>query len=187
MAGSNAPAGCHDYLPFGEELNGIGGRTGSCWGAGETTLRFTGKERDAETTSSAMATGLDYFGARYYTAAIGRFTSVDKPFLDQNRINPQSWNLLTYARNNPLKFIDPSGNVVELLGDEEQRKRELDILQKTVDTKAGAQLYVDEVKDGDQTHYQVGIKGDVGDFMRIGKPRISLPIWLGTRTPWSLG
>ena len=33
---------------------------------------FTGKERDAET-------GLDYFGARYMSAAQGRFTSPDLP------------------------------------------------------------------------------------------------------------
>ena len=32
--------------------------------------RFTGKERDAES-------GLDYFGARYYGGALGRFGSRD--------------------------------------------------------------------------------------------------------------
>jgi RHS repeat-associated protein len=32
--------------------------------------QFTGKERDAET-------GLDYFGARYFSSAQGRFTSPD--------------------------------------------------------------------------------------------------------------
>jgi RHS repeat-associated protein len=31
---------------------------------------FTGKEREAET-------GMDYFGARYYRAGLGRFTTVD--------------------------------------------------------------------------------------------------------------
>ena len=31
---------------------------------------FTGKERDAES-------GLDFFGARYYGSALGRFTSPD--------------------------------------------------------------------------------------------------------------
>jgi len=36
---------------------------------------FTGKERDAET-------GLDYFGARYMSAAQGRFTSAD-PYVFQ--------------------------------------------------------------------------------------------------------
>jgi RHS repeat-associated protein len=65
-------------------------------------MRFTGKERDAET-------GLDYFGARYMSAAQGRFTSPDAPFVDQNPADPQSWNLYGYVRNSPLVGIDPDG------------------------------------------------------------------------------
>jgi len=38
-------------------------------------FEFTGKERDAELAGSAMQ-GLDYFGARYFSAQ-GRFTSAD--------------------------------------------------------------------------------------------------------------
>jgi len=60
---------------------------------------FTGKERDAET-------GLDYFGARYYSGALGRWISADQPFADQHTQDPQSWNLFQYARNNPLRFVD---------------------------------------------------------------------------------
>ena len=62
----------------------------------------TGKERDAET-------GLDYFGARYYSGAQGRFTSPD-PLLSSGRPDdPQSWNRYAYVGNNPLRFIDPLG------------------------------------------------------------------------------
>ena len=68
-------------------------------------MKFTSKERDAET-------GMDYFGARYMSAAQGRFTSPDQPFADQHIAEPQSWNLYSYARNNPLKFIDDSGTEV---------------------------------------------------------------------------
>jgi len=62
---------------------------------------FTAKERDAET-------GLDYFGARYFSSAQGRFTSPDpinhpaesevgeEEFLS----NPQRWNKYAYALNN---------------------------------------------------------------------------------------
>ena len=57
--------------------------------------QFTGKERDGESE-------LDYFGARYHAAVLGRFTSPDAPFADQFPENPQSWNLYVYGRNNPL-------------------------------------------------------------------------------------
>jgi RHS repeat-associated protein len=67
--------------------------------------QFTGKERDSET-------GLDYFGARYFSSAQGRFTAVDMYGVDQHPEEPQSWNLYSYARNNPLAIIDPSGEYV---------------------------------------------------------------------------
>jgi len=64
---------------------------------------FTSQERDA-------ATGLDYFGARYMSAAQGRFTSPDPAgLLAAKPGNPQSWNLYAYVLNNPLAYIDPNG------------------------------------------------------------------------------
>ncbi len=66
--------------------------------------QFPGKERDAET-------GLDYFGARYLSSAQGRFTSPDP--IGGRLANPQSLNKYAYVLNNPLKFIDPTGMVVE--------------------------------------------------------------------------
>lgn len=64
--------------------------------------RITSKERDGES-------GLDYFGARYFSSAQGRFTSPDQPLNDQLASYPQSWNLYSYVRNNPLSNIDPTG------------------------------------------------------------------------------
>jgi RHS repeat-associated protein len=97
----------YDYRPFGAELTSgdTAWRTTALkYGAGsDVRLKFTGKERDAET-------GLDYFGARYLSAAQGRFTSPDVPLLDQQPGDPQSWNLYSYVRNNPLIFTDPTGN-----------------------------------------------------------------------------
>jgi RHS repeat-associated protein len=58
----------------------------------------------------ARETGLDYFGARYFSGAQGRFTSPDEPLIDQFPEDPQSWNLYSYVRNNPLIFADPTGN-----------------------------------------------------------------------------
>jgi RHS repeat-associated protein len=76
--------------------------------------RSTGKERDAET-------GLDYFGARYMSAAQGRFTSPDPYMPSADVKDPQSWNRYVYARNNPLRFIDPNGLDWSDLSEEQRR------------------------------------------------------------------
>ena len=102
----------HDYLPFGEELgSGVGPRTTALkyTDSGYLTTRFTGKERDVDLAGSGMPSGLDYFGARYFSGAQGRFTSPDPVQMGLTRIaDPQRWNLYSYARNNPLKFVDPT-------------------------------------------------------------------------------
>ena len=64
---------------------------------------------EAESTGKCAVTGLDYFGARYFSGAQGRFTTPDKPFADQQPEDPQSWNLYAYVRNNPLRRIDVNG------------------------------------------------------------------------------
>ena len=65
--------------------------------------RCTGKERDTES-------GLDYSGARYYASSMGRFMTPDPSGLAYASIaNPQSFNLYSYAQNNPLKYTDPTG------------------------------------------------------------------------------
>lgn len=55
-------------------------------------------------------TGLDYFGARYFSGAQGRFTSPDDPLTFADPENPQTWNLYGYGLNNPLLYSDPSGH-----------------------------------------------------------------------------
>lgn len=94
----------HEYLPFGEAVDGSAGRTGPGWGTFDSVnQRFTGQERDSET-------GLDFFDARYFGAALGRFTSPDDPFAGQDPTDPQSWNLYSYGLNNPLRYTDPDGH-----------------------------------------------------------------------------
>jgi RHS repeat-associated protein len=98
----------HDYLPFGEEIPaGIGARTvGMGYTSGEDVRqRFTGKERDAET-------GLDYFGARYFSGAQGRFSSPDPDNYDARLEQPQLWNMYAYTWNNPLRYRDDDGRAV---------------------------------------------------------------------------
>jgi RHS repeat-associated protein len=66
MRSNVAGASCETIasLPFGDGLSS----TGSC--GDPSTRHFTGKERDAES-------GLDDFGARYYSSQFGRFVSAD--------------------------------------------------------------------------------------------------------------
>jgi RHS repeat-associated protein len=105
------PARCYDYLPFGEEIaNGTAGRTANCFGSAVypgspdiENVKFTGKERDAET-------GLDFFGERYFSSAQGRFTSPDSMIMKKEWFaDPQRWNHYAYVRNNPLRYVDPNG------------------------------------------------------------------------------
>jgi hypothetical protein len=57
---------------------------------------------------------LDYFLARYYSAAQGRFVSADRTFASQRTPDPQSWNLFAFSRNNPLLYVDLSGEDYDL-------------------------------------------------------------------------
>ncbi len=90
--------------------------------------QFTSKERDAET-------GLDYFLARYYSGAQGRFLSPDEwkggpddaltgqdiiaagplPYADIG--NPQTLNKYAYVINNPLRYTDPDGHFLDTIAD----------------------------------------------------------------------
>jgi RHS repeat-associated protein len=113
--------GRHDYIPFGEEIpGGIAGRSGQFGSSDTVSQKFTGKERDSETS-------LDYFGARYYGAGMGRFLSADpyeivlrkrqgktlseqQSLLNSFIMNPQAWNKYAYALEAPLHNIDLDGH-----------------------------------------------------------------------------
>jgi len=103
--GSLASVKRHDYLPFGEELGLIAGRTTTQGYAQVDNIRqrFTDKERDSETD-------LDWFGpGRYYSNRQGRFTSIDPGGAGARATNPQSLNRYAYTLNRPTVAIDPNG------------------------------------------------------------------------------
>ena len=109
-----------EYTPYGEtwiddgtNLNIIG-------------YRFTSKELDTET-------GLYYFGARYLDPQTSRWVSPDPAFEDYLPVppvddearrynsqlpgqggvfNPVNLNVYCYGANNPVKYVDPDGQVV---------------------------------------------------------------------------
>jgi RHS repeat-associated protein len=136
-----------------------------CW--------LTSKERDAET-------GLDYFGARYYSGAQGRFTSVD-PLLNSGRPdNPQSWNRYSYTFNNPLRYTDPlglyvwgdcSGNEEECAGERQRFRDSITEAQKALtgldpESKEAKKLKktLDRIGEEGKGNIEVGF-GDLGKDM----------------------
>jgi RHS repeat-associated protein len=107
-----------DYLPFGEEIpTGKGGRVADYGPAlypttpDDVVKKFTSKERDSET-------GLDFFGARYFSGPQGRFHSPDYtpdgsdplPIPGADLENPQSLNQYSYVRNSAVTSVDPDGH-----------------------------------------------------------------------------
>ena len=82
-----------EFSPFGIELDN---------NPTSNRLKFTGKERDAES-------GLDYFGARFYSGSYGRWMSPDPSMTGQILELPQSWNKYAYEYNRPLYGSDPDG------------------------------------------------------------------------------
>lgn len=91
-----------DYLPFGEEIWGVGGRTSTyAYGATDAVRRKYGlTERDD-------ATGLDHTWWRKYENLSGRWTSPDP--LSGGTSSPQSFNHYAYSENDPVNSIDPNG------------------------------------------------------------------------------
>jgi RHS repeat-associated protein len=95
-----------DYYPWGGELQFVYNDSND--------YKFTGKKRDVET-------GLDYFGARYFSNGLGRWVSADwsatpspVPFADLG--NPQSLNLYAYVGSNPISKSDDTGHSDSMTG-----------------------------------------------------------------------
>ena len=92
-----------EYLPFGEVwIEDVDPATRYI------PFRFTSKELDKET-------GLYYYGARYYEPKVSRWMSADPAgfaLVNPNRggysvIEATNW--YAYVANNPVKYVDPTG------------------------------------------------------------------------------
>jgi RHS repeat-associated protein len=92
---TGTPLDDSDFYPFGGERQYLS--------SSGNTYKFTGKERDAES-------GLDDFGARYYSSQLGRFLSIDPG--EAKLHAPEFWNRYAYTLNNPLLYVDPTGRSV---------------------------------------------------------------------------
>ncbi len=96
-----------NYYPFGSLRND------SQAGVIKEDYQFTQKEQDKET-------GLHYFEARFAASILGRFLIADRLFSDVADLNtnqynnflenPQKSHLYALADNNPIRYVDRSGN-----------------------------------------------------------------------------
>jgi RHS repeat-associated protein len=87
LSNGGTVAASYNYGAFGESTDAATGNA----------FRYTGRYLDAET-------GLYYYRARYYSAALGRFLQSD-PIGVKDDLN-----LYAYVGNDPLDRTDPSGN-----------------------------------------------------------------------------
>lgn len=85
----------YDYDAFGNEVSPNAGDT--------NPFRYAGQYFDVET-------GTYYLRARYYDPSVGRFTQQDGwAYADPS--DPLSLNLYTYCFNDPVQYVDFSGNI----------------------------------------------------------------------------
>jgi RHS repeat-associated protein len=125
--------------------------------------KFTGVERDAETTFDLMA-------ARSNSGAQGRFMSPDTPTVGQDPSDPQSWNLYAYARNNPFKYVDPTGHAFCTWGPNANDDRPEDggTNHSDCDTNGGTWVF----ESGDQQ----AVRNDSGDVSLTNTPYTSVTV-----------
>lgn len=113
-----------------------------------------------------------YFGGRYYASGNGRFTTVDPGHVNGDIYDPQSWNGYAYARNNPLKYTDPTGTTYEICAEGAPRCENVSdqyfaILQRN--PGAGIRLSGGDILVGDRvvgSYSQISRDPTLGDFIR---------------------
>lgn len=105
-----------DFHPFGEEVVTAERVQGLGYKADGVRKKFTGYERDKEID-------LDFAQSRYFSYEQGRFTSPDDFLNDTSTADPASWNLYVYGRNNPLKYVDPAGERIQVYFTDENGNR----------------------------------------------------------------
>lgn len=89
----------YEYTPWGEIRN----ETETV----DNPIKYAGEYYDDELD-------MIYLRARYYNPQIGRFTSLD---IEEGEIsNPLDMNRYVYCRNNPIKYVDPTGEAVVIAG-----------------------------------------------------------------------
>lgn len=92
----------NDYYPFGGLISDLGS---------VQPYKYNGKELETK-----KGLNLYDYGARHYDAVLGRFTTVDPMAEKYYSTNP-----FAYCLNNPIRFIDPTGEFVSPIYDRNGR------------------------------------------------------------------
>ena len=168
-----------DYYPWGGELKFVDNDSND--------YKFTGKKRDIET-------GLDYFGARYYSNGLGRWISADwsatpipVPYADLT--DPQSLNLYGFVRGLPTTKADVDGHgwwdwvkrkwaeqqAKDAKSQEESRKKELWDMRDSPWAKQWAKEHGGLTPDDALRMGALAFGGAQADFAYSAEPTPSLP------------
>src|SRR3989338_1495770 len=180
-----------EYSPFGKERFVLNPEL-------EEGPKFTGQTQD-------MEDGLYYYNARYYDPVLGRFIQPD-PIVFSDPRNPQTLNGYTYTLNNPLKYIDPSGNSIE--GPDGELYRDTDAALRAAEAKeareAGSTLqgsgttgnftlggdYEFKIPGSREFHFEGLDRGEftgpdfadrfsLGEDFDFGSDRVDIESWIG--------
>ncbi len=111
----------YDYTPYGSVAQGTPPD-----GPG-----YTGHVNDPETS-------LIYMQARYYDPITGRFLSIDPDVPKPG--NAFNFNRYAYGSDNPIRYIDPTGRIIQVAGDSAFVKRIQQDIQQIKSKPGGAAL-----------------------------------------------
>ncbi len=148
-----------EYFPFGETFidekeDGRDEDAGK-----DNPYRYNSKELDQET-------GLYYYGARYYDPRTSVWQSVDPPIIGKFLIgqhnggvyNSKNLSIYSYTYNNPIKYLDPDGNQVDVV----------DTVLDFVPFVGSAKDIYKGARDGDWLTLGIGVGGLIVDVATLG-------------------
>jgi RHS repeat-associated protein len=114
------------YKPFGEDRQDV-----------TTTFtpkfQFTGKEKEQD------GSGFYDYGARIYAPATGRWLSSDPDVKD-------GLNRYAYVRNNPLRYVDPTGHQAVSQSDDDEPTAEVKSESTQAPSKAEKEAFIAEAQ-----------------------------------------